>query len=251
MISQGKRFFPGWPVGAEIAGTNGQSGWLGQEINKPDGQGAWTAYGYNFLRYIAPPPDGVTIDSDPTRAFAHFDLDQYSGRIEEIHDIIDANDPDLSAFRKHGGKLSMCYGWADPQLNPMMSVDYYEQVKAKMGNETGDFFRLFMIPGMFHCGGGVGTGTFDAATPVVNWVENGKAPERIEASRVVASKVVRTRPLCPYRRLLATRVRAVLTNRQASLAHNRKYTKQFEPLKNPFAHFVLYVCKGDCHVEEK
>jgi feruloyl esterase len=198
VISEGKRFFPGWPVGAEIAGTNGQSGWLGQEINKPDGQGAWTAYGYNFLRYIAPPPDGVTIDADPTRAFAQFNLDQYSGRIEEIHDIIDANDPDLSAFRKHGGKLLMYYGWADPQLNPMMSVDYYEQVKALMGDVTGDFFRLFMVPGMFHCGGGVGTGTFDAATPVVNWVENGKAPERIEASRVVASKVVRTRPLCPY-----------------------------------------------------
>jgi feruloyl esterase len=79
-----------------------------------------------------------------------------------------------------------------------MGVEYFEQVVEKMGDSTGDFFRLFMVPGMFHCGGGVGTSVFDAATPVVNWVEAGKAPERIEASRVVAGKVVRTRPLCPY-----------------------------------------------------
>ena len=51
---------------------------------------------------------------------------------------------------------------------------------------------------MFHCGGGVGTSVFDAATPLVKWVEASAAPERIEASRVVAGKVVRTRPLCAY-----------------------------------------------------
>ena len=73
-----------------------------------------------------------------------------------------------------------------------MGVEYFEQVAEKMGDSTGDFFRLFMVPGMFHCGGGVGTSVFDAATPVVKWVEAGQAPERIEASRVVAGKVVRT-----------------------------------------------------------
>ncbi len=196
VMSHGKRFFPGWPVGAEIAGPNGQSGWLGQEIPGPNGPGAWTSYGYNFLRYVIPAKEPV--DPDPARAFSQFDIDQYSDKVEEIHQIIDANDPDLSAFRKHGGRLLMYYGWADPQLNPMMGVEYFEHVTEKMGASTQDFARLFMIPGMFHCGGGVGTGTFDAATPVVNWVETGKAPERIEASRVVSGKVVRTRPLCPY-----------------------------------------------------
>jgi feruloyl esterase len=51
---------------------------------------------------------------------------------------------------------------------------------------------------MFHCGGGIGTSTFDAATPLVKWVESASAPETIVASRVVDNKVVRTRPLCPY-----------------------------------------------------
>jgi feruloyl esterase len=197
VMSQGKRFFPGWPVGAEIAGPNGQSGWIGQEINGPSGAGAWTMYGYNFLRFVAAPKDG-TIDADPVRAFSQFDLDKYSTQVEEAHQIIDANDPDLTLFRRHGGKLLMYFGWADPQLNPRMGVEYFERATQKMGDMTGDFFRLFMVPGMFHRGGGVGTGVFDAATPLVNWVETGRAPARIEASRVVAGAVVRTRPLCPY-----------------------------------------------------
>ena len=197
VMSHGKRFFPGWPVGAEIAGPNGQSGWIGQEIKAPNGASAWTSYGYNFLRFVVSPKEG-TIDADPVKAFSQFDLDKYSTQVEEVHEIIDANDPDLSLFWRRGGKLLMYYGWADPQLNPMMGVEYFERTEEKMGDSTGDFFRLFMVPGMFHCGGGVGTSVFDAATPIVNWVESGRAPERIEASRVVDGTVVRTRPLCPY-----------------------------------------------------
>jgi feruloyl esterase len=64
--------------------------------------------------------------------------------------------------------------------------------------EVNDFYRLFMVPGMFHCGGGVGTSVFDTATPLVKWAEANTAPDRIEASRVVAGKVMRTRPLCVY-----------------------------------------------------
>jgi feruloyl esterase len=118
--------------------------------------------------------------------------------MEELRQILDATDPDLSAFRRHGGKLLMYFGWADPQLNAKMGVEYYEQVVGKMGASTGDFFRLFMVPGMFHCGGGVGTSQFDAATPLLKWTEAGSAPDRIEASRVVSGKVVRTRPLCAF-----------------------------------------------------
>jgi feruloyl esterase len=189
VMSQGKRYFPGWPVGAE-------SGWLGQEINGPGGPGAWTDFAQNFLRYIAPWNKGL--DNDPTQLMAQFDIDKDPPQMDELRQIVDATDTDLSAFRRHGGKMVMYYGWADPQLNPRMGVEYYEQVVDRMGPSTGDFFRLFMVPGMFHCRGGVGTGVFDTATPLVKWVEASTAPERIEASRVVEGKVVRTRPLCNY-----------------------------------------------------
>jgi len=198
VMSNGKRFFPGWPVGAEVAGANGQSGWLGQAVNGANGSGAWTSYGFNFQRYMVPWVKSATDEPDAARVFKQFDIDKDPPRLEELRQILDATDPDLSAFRKHGGKLLMYYGWADPQLNPRMGVEYYEQVVEKMGSSTDQFARLFMVPGMFHCGGGVGTSQFDMTTPLVKWVEAGTAPVRIQARRVVDSKVVRTRPLCAY-----------------------------------------------------
>jgi feruloyl esterase len=198
VMSDGKRYFPGWPVGAEIAGPNGQSGWIGQEINGPNGPGAWTSYGQGFLRFMAPGAKAGSAESDPNSIFSQFDIDRDPPRMQELRQIFDATDTDLSAFQRRGGKLVMYFGWADPQLNPRMGVEYYEQVMDKMGTSTADFFRLFMVPGMFHCGGGVGTSVFDVATPLVNWVESSTPPDRIEASRVVTGKVVRTRPLCDY-----------------------------------------------------
>lgn len=94
--------------------------------------------------------------------------------------------------------MLMYFGWADQSLNPRMGVDYYESVLKKMGANTQDFFRLFMQPGVFHCGGGVGPGSFEPLLVVVDWVEKGKTPERITASQIVKGKTVRTRPLCPY-----------------------------------------------------
>jgi feruloyl esterase len=67
-----------------------------------------------------------------------------------------------------------------------------------MGPATRDFFRLFMLPGVFHCGGGVGCASFDRQTALIDWVENGKAPDVLVASRVEQGKTLRTRPLCPY-----------------------------------------------------
>jgi hypothetical protein len=198
VMSNGKRFFPGWPVGAEVAGPNGQSGWIGQAVNAPNGSSAWSSYGFGFQRYMVPWIKAANPEMDAARAFSQFNIDKDPPRLDELHQILDANDPDLSAFRKHGGKLIMYFGWADPQLNPKVGVEYYEQVIDTMGPTTNEFFRLFMVPGMFHCGGGVGTSQFDMTTPLLKWKEQGTAPSRIEASRVTGGKVVRTRPLCAF-----------------------------------------------------
>ena len=79
-----------------------------------------------------------------------------------------------------------------------MGIDYYEKVAAKFGSQTGDFFRLFMVPGMAHCRGGVGTDELDALTAVFDWVEKGNAPKELIASQRKSGSVSRTRPLCPY-----------------------------------------------------
>ena len=69
------------------------------------------------------------------------------------------------------------------------------------GAGTRDFFRLFMVPGMFHCRGGFGPDRLDALTPLINWVEGGRAPEAIVAAQEESGAIVRTRPLCPYPRV--------------------------------------------------
>jgi hypothetical protein len=192
VASQGKRLVPGWPVGAEVM-LNGQSGWAGQVVDAANGKpGAWRSYADGFLEYVAFPVN------DPPTTLAAFNIDRDPQRAAEASSILDATDPDLSAFRQHNGKLLMYFGWADPQLNPRMGLEYYQKVTEQMGPTTDEFARLFMVPGMFHCGGGIGTSTFDAMTPLIQWVESNKAPAELAASRVVDGKVVRTRPVCAY-----------------------------------------------------
>jgi feruloyl esterase len=93
----------------------------------------------------------------------------------------------------------MYHGWADPGIAPMTSVNYYQSVLAKVGAaKASNSIRLFMVPGMGHCAGGDGTSTFDALGALDQWVERGKAPDSIAASRVRAGVTDRTRPLCAY-----------------------------------------------------
>ena len=104
----------------------------------------------------------------------------------------------MSAFRARGGKLIMTYGWADQVLQPLMGVHYYESALKKNGPETPEFLRLFMVPGMQHCAGGVGPDQYDAVSAVVDWVEQGAAPDSLIARKLSRGTVVRSRPLCPY-----------------------------------------------------
>ena len=190
VLSQGRRFFPGWPVGAEIAvrGSSGWNPWLVRDSDRP----VAALFSESFFRFMAFP------EADPHYDLAHFDFDKDPERMARIHQVLDATDPDLSLFQSHGGKIVMYFGWADAGLNPRMGVEYYEKVIGQMGPSTNSFFRLFMVAGMFHCDGGAGVSSFDAMTPLVKWVEKGAPPDRIIGSRLVGGKAVRTRPLCPY-----------------------------------------------------
>ena len=112
---------------------------------------------------------------------------------------LNAVDADLTKFIAHGGKLLIYHGWSDPGIPPYNSVNYYNSVlKATPKNAAQDAVRLFMVPGMGHCGGGDGTSTFDMAAAIDKWVETKKAPVEIPATKMADGKAVRTRPLCAY-----------------------------------------------------
>jgi feruloyl esterase len=114
--------------------------------------------------------------------------------------VTDALDPDLKPFFAHGGKLIQYHGWSDPQIPPRHSVDYYRSVVAEMGNVDSSY-RLFMVPGMQHCGGGNGPNQFHALAALERWRESGIAPDQIPAAHVTNNRVDITRPLCPYPRV--------------------------------------------------
>lgn len=119
---------------------------------------------------------------------------------EEYGNVIGTDNPDLSAFRNRGGKIVIWHGGADQLIPPDGTIDYYKRVLAQMGGaqETAQFARFFMAPGVGHCGGGAGPTPSGQLDAVLNWVENGKAPETLTASRREQNGATRTRPLCQY-----------------------------------------------------
>ena len=118
--------------------------------------------------------------------------------MDAIRRILDATDPDLRPFRDAGGRMITYHGWSDTALNPLMAVNYYEDVLAETPGAA-DFYRLFMVPGMFHCAGGRGINRVDPFPDLVEWVETGVAPNRLVGERVDREgEVVMTRPVCPY-----------------------------------------------------
>jgi feruloyl esterase len=150
--------------------------------------------------------------------FSNFDFHHAVDTVDDqLAAVLNADSSDLGEFREHGGKLIMYHGWADPLIPSQSSINYFN---ALVGNDshgfqqasfaangnpalqrTQSYARLFMVPGMFHCSGGPGPNTFDALTPLVNWVETGVAPETIVATKFVNDTppaVQMTRPLCEF-----------------------------------------------------
>jgi feruloyl esterase len=137
--------------------------------------------------------------------------------------VINSVDPDLRPFKNRGGKIIQYHGWADSAIAPLNSINYYNEVKDVVSsnngrgnfNEIQEFYRLFMVPGMSHCGGGDGPNAFGngADAPVIDadhdvlmaleqWVEQGVAPDKIIATHYLnnnaANGIQFQRPLCPY-----------------------------------------------------
>jgi len=199
------QLFPGFlPCGAEaypnIIGwsfwfTDGRAILQALGVDGPDGQ---YRFGEQFLRYF--------VYNDPTYEIHNFDFETDVRDLARAAKILNATKTNLRQFKAFGHKMIMYQGWADPAITALGTVKYYEQVVDTMGGrkKVEGFFRLFMVPGGLHCGGGPGPAPdptiADCLPALEEWVENGIAPNSIIASHIDPNTqlVDRTRPLCPY-----------------------------------------------------
>jgi feruloyl esterase len=141
-------------------------------------------------------PTYIAHGDDPDWDIMSFDLERDLALALENGGFIEANDPDLTEFRDRGGKLLLYHGWADPGPAPENTIDYYEAVTETLGGNQDDWMRLFLLPGVGHCGGGVGPSQADFLGSLDAWRESGTAPDSILATRGGANGM--SRPLCPY-----------------------------------------------------
>jgi hypothetical protein len=181
------------------ASASGQRLWFGLERGTPltglAGNNAFPIASTYFQHWIRQNPqfDWHTLSE------ADFASDFLASQ-RKFHDVIGTDDPNLERFRKHGGKMIIWHGEADPLIFPRGTVNYFDRVLAANGGaqEVKQFARLFLAPGVGHCGGGEGpnpVGVFDA---LVNWVEKGVAPDTVPATRRRQDGTVVARPLCAY-----------------------------------------------------
>jgi len=133
--------------------------------------------------------------NDPNFDWQKFDLDRDMKVLDERIGYVDAVNPDMSKFKKSGGKLLITHGWSDTTITPETTIWYYDSVLNKMGPNQSDWMRLFMVPGMAHCGGGPGVNTFDSIGALEKWVEKGVAPDTMLGT---GQQGTLTRPLCQY-----------------------------------------------------
>jgi tannase/feruloyl esterase len=182
---KGERLWYGLTPGTPLSGLAGPNPFF-IAINQP-----------RFWVYLDPTWDWHVLDYDNYLAF-------FDDTVRTVGPVIGTDDPNLRPFRERGGKLLMWHGWNDPLIMPEGTIDYYNRVVMRTGRgsykRTSKFARLFMAPGVFHCGGGPGPApqNDNLFGALIDWVENNKAPETILVSKPLDGGATQTRPLCPY-----------------------------------------------------
>ena len=181
--------YPGFSPGSEATARN----WGFHVAETPEAQRT----SFANLSVLSVMPD-LAFGGDPVDPAGLSDA-QLSAAMHRMSALMDASDPDLRRFRAHGGKLIQWHGWADGLIPARGSILYYEDVGRKMG-DVDDFYRLYMVPGLFHCVGGPAPGEADWIQLLDDWVVKGRAPGPITPRDAVGSFIqsLPGAPICPY-----------------------------------------------------
>lgn len=191
--AEGRRVvYPGQPFGGE----HFEGGWpqwitgrdtaLMRTVHVPSLQAMFTIEGAKYITF-----NDTTWDYTRYRGAMSTD-----SRLTAL--VADATDPDLRKFAARKGKLILWHGWSDPALNPLATIDYHDDV-LKTDPSAKEYVRLFLAPGVLHCGGGPGPSSVAWLRTLEAWREQAQVPQRVVATkRDSTGKVTRSRPLCAY-----------------------------------------------------
>jgi hypothetical protein len=184
-----KMIYPGFPYGLEgevgswDAWISGTSPYLQKT---PSLHYMFSSGMYKYLIY-----------NDPSWDYSQYDFKNYFEETRYASSYLDATQTDYTEFKKLKRKMIMYHGWNDPALSALATIQHYEEALQK-DKDLPSSIRLFLLPGVLHCGGGSGPDNIDWIKQIQNWVENNQAPDRLVMSKMEKGKAVMTRPVYPY-----------------------------------------------------
>lgn len=185
----GRVIYPGYPFGGE-AEAGGWAQWLGGGQGVPGLPSLHYGFGTGIYKYF------VFNDSDWD--YSSYDFSNWEQDTRGAAKILNATDTDMTAFKVAGGKMIFFTGWSDAALSAYGTIQYYEDVQ-EGDPDADDYARLFLMPGVLHCGGGPGPDVVDWLEAIRRWVEEDQAPTRLTATKRGAGGAVEmARPLCAY-----------------------------------------------------
>lgn len=188
-VIEQKTIYPGFPFGLESESGSWDVWISGTSPYLQKAPSLHYMFGTNMFKYL--------VYNDPAWDYTQYDFKGFFEETRYASAYLDATQTDYSEFKKGKGKMILYHGWNDPALSAFATIQHYEEVLQK-DNDAQSYIRLFLLPGVLHCGGGIGPDYVDWVKLIQDWVENDKAPERIVLSKMEKGKAVMTRPIYPF-----------------------------------------------------
>jgi feruloyl esterase len=177
--------YPGFPCGLE-AEVGAWNDWITGSKQMPS---LHFMFGTNMFKFL--------VYNNPSWDYSKYDFKNFFKETAYASSYLDATQTDYGDFKKRKGKMIMYHGWNDPALSAYATIQHYDEAMNK-DKDLQSYIRLFLLPGVLHCGGGTGPDFVDWVKLIQDWTENDKAPERVVLSKMEKDKTVMTRPVYPY-----------------------------------------------------
>jgi tannase/feruloyl esterase len=188
LVVDGKEIYPGYPFGEEAEMGSWDMWITGTSAYSPNAPSLHYMFATNIFKFL--------VFNDPKWDYSKYNFKNFDEQTMYASSYLDATSTNYSEFKKRNGKIIFFHGWNDPALSAFSTIEHYEGI-LKADKDAQSFARLFLLPGVLHCGGGPGCDEVDWVNLIVDWVDKSKAPDEVVASKTVQGKTT-TKTILPY-----------------------------------------------------